>query len=202
MSKENNQLIPKNILEILEGLKNPIETNNANNEPKENSKENQKHKETKPYEVLKKYLEELVLTKNKLEEQNLESIAKIQTMARRHKEEEISIRKYGGIKLAEEIIKPIDLFKKVLEMPTTSDEVKNYLMGFNMIVNQLEQVFSDNGITVISVKPGDKFDHTIHNANEAIESNDYKKDEVVQVISNGYKMHDRVIVHAIVKVAK
>ncbi|PPE05219.1 nucleotide exchange factor GrpE [Williamsoniiplasma lucivorax] len=137
-----------------------------------------------------------------LEERNLMNVATVQTMARRHEEQIRDYRKYGGTKLAEDIIKPIDLFRKVLASPVASEEVKNYLIGFEMLSKQMQQALEDNGISQIPVKPGDKFDPTIHNANEAVESAECKPGEIVSVISNGYKLYERVIIHALVKVAK
>lgn len=200
------QKLPKEIEKALMQLK-PVEEkveikiDEQNSETIVESKE-AKEAEDNNHDLVVNYINDLTAKILQLEEANLQNIAKIQTMARRHFEEEKQIRKYGGSKLAEEILKPIDLFKKVLNSPISSEEVKNYLIGFNMIVTQLDQALEENGITIIPVKIGDKFDHNLHNANEAVESETFKANEIVEIISNGYKIYDRVIIHAIVKVAK
>ncbi|AVP49211.1 nucleotide exchange factor GrpE [Williamsoniiplasma luminosum] len=145
---------------------------------------------------------QLTMQKQEAEEENLKNIAKIQTMARRHHEEISSMRKYGGTKLAEDILRPIDLFKKVLNSPVSSDEIKNYFIGFEMVIKQMEHALEENGIQQIQVNIGDQFDPLIHNGNETVESEEFKTGQIVAVISNGYKLYERVIMHALVKVAK
>ncbi|WP_031542948.1 nucleotide exchange factor GrpE [Mesoplasma photuris] len=152
------------------------------------------------------YIKELEKTATELseslEEAKLMKIAEVQNLTRRYNDERRSLKQYGAKGLAEGIITPLDLLKKVVAMPNESPEVKNYLMGFEMIIKQLEHVLEENGISEISVKVGDEFNADIHNANEAIEGTDFKENQIVEVISNGYKLYDQVLVHAIVKVAK
>lgn len=177
-----------------------LEKATVNPETKADQKE-----ETKPIDykqVVEKEFEQLQATIEALENQNLENVARIQTMARRHGEEDLQLRKYGGAKLAEDILKPIDLLKKVLAIPVENEEVKNYFRGFEMIVKQLEKALIDNGIQMIEIKVGDEFDPSLHNANEQIETTAVKSGQIAEVIANGYKMYDRVIIHALVKVAK
>ncbi|ATZ16405.1 molecular chaperone GrpE [Entomoplasma freundtii] len=152
--------------------------------------------------VVETELKNLTNTVRQLQEENLENIAKIQTMARRHGEEEVQTRKYGGVKLAQDIIPALDLFKKILTMPVKNEEVKNYLMGFDMIAKQLDQVLANNGIHQIEVKVGDDFNPHLHEATEVIETENVPSGKIAVINSHGYKLHDRVIKHTSVKVAK
>ncbi|WP_026389742.1 nucleotide exchange factor GrpE [[Acholeplasma] multilocale] len=190
-----NKNIPEEILELVNQLSDEVVKADETEETKPSEREIL-------LEFINKQQEQIEELTKKIEEEELMYAAKVQTLTRRHNEENTNSRKYGSASLAEDIIKPIDLFKKVLAAPAPSEEVKNYLFGFEMIAKQLEQSLENNGITMIEVKPGDEFDSNIHNANEAVEGTKFKENQVVQVISNGYKIHDRVLVHAIVKVAK
>lgn len=152
--------------------------------------------------VVETELRNLTNAIHQLQEENLENIAKIQTMARRHNEEEIKTRKYGGARLAQELIPALDLFKKILEIPVKNEEVKNYLMGFDMISKQIDQILSNNGISKIPAKVGDEFDPHLHEATEVVETTEIPSGKIAAINSNGYKLHDRVIKHTNVKVAK
>ncbi|PPE04466.1 heat shock protein GrpE [Entomoplasma ellychniae] len=127
--------------------------------------------------------------------------ADIANLTKKRNEQESIIRKYGSANLAEDLIKPFDLLKKVVEAPNDNPEVKNYLAGFNMVINQIQNAFENNGIKAMGVKPGDEFNSNIHEANESVESAEFDSNKVVSVISDGYMIHDRVLVHAIVKVS-
>ncbi|WP_027048014.1 nucleotide exchange factor GrpE [Mesoplasma syrphidae] len=137
-----------------------------------------------------------------LNEQKLLRAADIDNLNKFNTKRLIEIRKYGASDLAMELIKPIDLLKKVVESLQGNEAFKNYLTGFEMVVRQMEQALENNGITLIDVKPGDEFDDQIHNANEAVEGTKFSENTIIEIISNGYKIHDRVLVHALVKVAK
>jgi molecular chaperone GrpE len=140
--------------------------------------------------------------KHQLNEQKLLRAADIDNLNKFNNKRMIDIRKYGASDLALDIIKPIDLLKKVVESLVGNEDFKNYLTGFEMVVRQMEQALENNAITLIEVKPGDEFNDQIHNANEAVEGTEFPENTIIQVISNGYKIHDRVLVHALVKVAK
>lgn len=137
-----------------------------------------------------------------LQEENLSHIARLQTMARRHGNDQQQAIKYGGQELARSILKPLDLFKKIIQAPVTNSEIKNYLVGFEMIAKQLDQALIDNGIKQIVVKVGDDFNPHYHEATEVIETKAVPKGKIAGVNANGYQLHDRVLTHALVKVAK
>ncbi|ASZ09187.1 nucleotide exchange factor GrpE [Mesoplasma chauliocola] len=128
--------------------------------------------------------------------------ADIANLTKKRNEQEALVKKYGASNLAEDLIKPIDLLKKVVSTPTESPEVQNYLMGFKMIMSQIENAFETNGIKAMCVKVGDEFDSNFHEANESLEDSGMESNKIVSVISDGYMIHDRVLIHAIVKVAK
>lgn len=157
----------------------------------------------------KKHKNEIKALKLEIEQLNAEiefqkglRNADIANLTKKRNEQESLIRKYGSSNLAQDLIKPFDLLKKVVESPSSIPEVQNYLMGFNMVVNQIQNAFQSNGIKAMGVKPGDEFDSKIHEANESVETGEFAANQVVSVISDGYMIHDRVLVHAIVKVSK
>lgn len=175
-----------------------LDSQNSNQENSENNVESFISYEQTLINILKVKDEKIA----SLKEAELTVIARSQTMARRHVEEEKQNRKYSGSRLAQDILKPIDLFKKIVAMPASSPEVKNYLMGFDLIAKQLDQALNANGIEQIAIKIGDTFNPQLHEATEVIETDEFKPNAIVEIIANGYKLHDRVLIHSLVKVAK
>ncbi|AHI53701.1 molecular chaperone GrpE (heat shock protein) [Spiroplasma sabaudiense Ar-1343] len=181
------------------------------NDKAENYEKNLKEKNTKKravnysnesIEQLENYLDELIFENSRLKEEKLLAIAENQNIVRRYQQESINVKKYGGQKLAEGIIPAIDLFRGVLNQPNDNPEIKNYLIGFEFIIKQIDEALTNAGIQIIQTKVGDKFDHNIHEANEQVETEAVASGLIAQVIQNGYKLHDRVIKYALVKVAK
>ncbi|ATZ18100.1 nucleotide exchange factor GrpE [Mesoplasma melaleucae] len=167
-----------------------------NTEEKQSEKVEEVKKDKKDY---KKIIHEL---QNEIEFQKGLRNADIANLTKKRNEQEALIRKYGSTNLAEELIKPIDLLKKVVDTPTDNPDLQNYLMGFKMIINQIDSAFENNGIKAMGVKAGDEFDSNFHEANESLENSGMESNKIVSVISDGYMIHDRVLIHAIVKVAK
>lgn len=190
MNKEKDLNIDKDLEQDLNNKE------NINSEKSENKKVEEVKKEKKDY---KKVIQEL---QKELEFQKGLRNADIANLTKKRNEQEALIRKYGSSNLAEDLIKPIDLLKKVLDTPTDNPDLQNYLMGFKMIINQIDSAFESNGIKAMGVKEGDEFDSNFHEANESLEDSGMESNKIVSVISDGYMIHDRVLVHAIVKVAK
>ncbi|AOG60262.1 molecular chaperone GrpE (heat shock protein) [Spiroplasma helicoides] len=171
---------------------------------KENSDKNEKNSEVQEINIDKLELEIVALIDKiqKLEESKLMAIADNQNTVRRFQEETSRVKKYGGEKLASEILPAIDMFKSVVASTPDNPEIKNYLMGFQMIINQIDQALSNAGISMIQTKIGDELNPELHNAIEQVEDSHLKSGKIAEVVSNGYRLHDRVIKHVAVKVAK
>jgi len=55
---------------------------------------------------------------------------------------------------------------------------------------------------MLDVKPGDEFNPAIHEAISHEDHPDFSDGQVVEVLQNGYKLKDRIIRPALVRVAK
>ena len=126
--------------------------------------------------------------------------AELINFKRRLNEEKINDRKYANQALLADLINVIDIFDRVVSSPAQDEKVKKYLVGFQMINEQLKGVMSQYGVTKIDAlnKP---FDATRHEAIETIES-DAEPNTVIEVISDGYMFKDRVLRPSMVKVSK
>ncbi|WP_339029411.1 nucleotide exchange factor GrpE [Spiroplasma endosymbiont of Cantharis nigra] len=206
----------KKILDLFEIIKKELNINpkvkeikdeKSDKDHKDIKTEDKKNKEVKVEElsnIEKLELEFVALNDEiaKLEEARLIAVADNQNTVRRFQNESVLVRKYGGEKLASELIPAIDMFRGVLKSTPDNAEIKNYLMGFEMIINQIDQALTNAGVAMVVVKPGDDFNPELHSAIEQVKSEEFKSGKIAIVVSNGYKLHDRVIKHAAVKVAE
>lgn len=84
----------------------------------------------------------------------------------------------------------------------TSNEVKNYLIGFKMILDLFHHALSDLNIKIIEINVGDEFDEKYMSAFEAVHVDNVKQNSVVEVISPAYQFMGKIIKHGLVKVQK
>lgn len=101
-----------------------------------------------------------------------------------------------------DLINTIDQFETIISSPVSNEIIQNYVNGFKMFLNMFENSLSSMGIKKINVKPGDKLDPNIMEATELVDSSTFEKDQVVEVIGNGYTFNNKVIKFIKVKVQK
>ncbi len=90
-----------------------------------------------------------------------------------------------------------DTLDRALATPT-ADEA--YRKGVEMTMVQFNQTIEKLGITEIEAL-GQKFDPNVHNAVMHVEDESFGENEVVEVFQKGFKLNDKVIRFAMVKVA-
>ena len=105
--------------------------------------------------------------------------------------EQAEVRKYRGIGFIEELLPILDSFHVVLSNEPTDPNLKNYLMGFKFIYQNMLRVFEAEGVTEIAPAVGDKFNEATMNAVDTVEEQPINV--VKKVNANGYKLHDRLI---------
>lgn len=146
-------------------------------------------------------IEELQSEVSKYRDMYLRTLAEAENFKKRVNDEKIRDRKYACFGFAEKLIDSIDLFDKVVSYKPDNELLRNYLIGFEMINNQLKQVLEAEGVTKIVTKD-QMFDPRYHNAVET-DWDETKEDNVILVeMKTGYMFKDRVLRASMVKVNK
>ena len=99
----------------------------------------------------------------------------------------------------------LDNLKRALESEATveaseSDEFRHFLSGVDLIYKQLNGVLDAMGVKPIAAV-GEPFDPHVHEAVVTEATDDYDPDTVIQEIVAGYRLGDKLIRPALVKVA-
>ena len=115
-------------------------------------------------------------------------------------------RKYGHLPFSREMLSVVDsLESAVKSIPKNkeelTDELKNFILGVEMTLEQLKQVFSNHNITRIDPE-GEVFDYNVHQAMFEKETNDFDPGTIVEVMQPGWTLHERLLRPAMVGVAK
>ena len=208
MANENNRY-------RFEDEENPVKEEKIKKEEKVENKEtsnNNEHKDFKKNKFehkLEKKIQALEEENKKLKEE-LEQAKKEVLMA---KAEEINFKKridadkaqmveYANQKILEKMITQLDMFDKVVSMPTDDPVLKNYLIGFQMINNNLKQVLDEEGIKKIECKLYEKLDPKYQHALQTAWDENYEEDVVLQELQTGYLYKGRILRPTLVKVNK
>ena len=118
---------------------------------------------------------------------------------KRKDEETANTLKYANQDIIKDLLNVSDNLERALKNKEVSDELKKYLSGFEMIYDNLKTVLNNYGVTEIN-RVGEVFDPNQEQAlmTECVEDKD--DDIVLEVLLKGYKLKDRVIRPASVKI--
>jgi len=98
------------------------------------------------------------------------------------------------------ILPTLESLEEALKHAPEDKQFQEWSDGAVKIVQQLEKVLLELGIEKIEAE-GQKFDHSLHEAVEEVHA-DAEDGIVLEEVQKGYKLNDKVIRHAKVKVAK
>ena len=148
------------------------------------------------YEDLQARITEL---EAQLKDEQLRALANEQNLRRRHQQEIADTHKFAGQKFAVEMLPVKDYLEMaLLDQSGNFDALK---MGVQMTLNELQTAFDATQIKEINPKAGDKLDPNIHQAMQAVAS-EQEPNTVVGVMKKGYTLSDRVLRPAMVTVAQ
>jgi molecular chaperone GrpE len=107
--------------------------------------------------------------------------------------------------VAAKLLPVLDNLKRALEAESSvesseSDEFRHFLSGVDLIYKQLNGVLDALGVKPVAAV-GEPFDPHIHEAVVTEATDDYEPDTVMQEIVAGYRLGDKLIRPALVKVA-
>lgn len=164
-----------------------------------------KDKKTTPEEVVEEVVEnteptaeeKLTAELNETKDKLLRVMAEYDNFRKRsQKEKEMA---YGDTKASTiaEFLPVYDNFIRAMSAEAT--DLDSFKKGIEMIFNQYGETFKKLGVEPFGEK-GEEFDPNIHNAVMHDEDESLPENSISDVFSTGYKMGDRVIRPAIVKV--
>jgi len=94
-----------------------------------------------------------------------------------------------------------DDMERALKNAPQSKESQEWIKGLDLILQKMNNMLAEKGITPIEVQQ-EVFDPNKHEAISHEENPDFESGQIIEVVQKGYKIGDRVIRPAQVRVAK
>ena len=167
---------------------------------KEELKE-KKSKEEKKIKELEEQLEKAKADVDHWTNEYYRAYADTKNLRNNLEKEHSDIIKYRAMGFIEDLLPVLDSFHMALANEPTSQELKNYLVGFQFVYRNLVSVLENEGVKEISPNVGDKFSDKIMNAVDTTEQ-EGEENLVTRVYAKGYELHGRLIRPANVSVSK
>jgi molecular chaperone GrpE len=124
--------------------------------------------------------------------------AEFENARRRASKEQQEFRDYAAVDAIRPLLPILDSFERALQVKSEPDDFRS---GVELIYKQLQDALAKLGVRAIPAK-GEPFDPHVHEAIEMVETSDAADHEVIEELQRGYKIKDRLLRPAMVKVAK
>lgn len=124
--------------------------------------------------------------------------AEFENARRRAAKEQQDFRDYAAADAIKSLLPIVDSFERALQVKSDPGDFRS---GVELIYKQLQDALGKLGVRAIPAK-GEPFDPHVHEAIEMVETSDAPDHEVIEELQRGYKMKDRLLRPAMVKVAK
>jgi molecular chaperone GrpE len=123
--------------------------------------------------------------------------AEFENARRRAAKEQQDFRDYAAVDVIKSLLPVIDSFERALRAKSDSADFRG---GVELIYKQLQDALAKLGVRPVPAV-GEPFDPHYHEAIEMVETTDAADHEVLEELQRGYKLKDRLLRPAMVKVA-
>ncbi len=142
--------------------------------------------------------EALKLECDNLKDKLLRNTAELENFKRRTNEEKQNFMKYANQGVMSELILIVDNYERALSSIESEVESGTF-SGMKMILDQLNKTLLNNGVEIVK-SVGEQFDPNVHQAVMTDSDPEYESGVVTEELQKGYKMKDRILRPAMVKV--
>ncbi len=143
-------------------------------------------------------LQQLKAERDSLLDRLARTQAEFENARRRATKEQQEFRDYAAADAIKSLLPVLDSFERALQVKSDPGDFRN---GVELIYKQLQDALAKLGVRAIPAK-GERFDPRVHEAIEMVETSDAPDHEVLDELQRGYKIKDRLLRPAMVKVAK
>ncbi|TET93020.1 nucleotide exchange factor GrpE [Candidatus Aerophobetes bacterium] len=127
--------------------------------------------------------------------------AEFENYKRRSQKERERIVSWSNEDLIKQFLPVLDDLERAVDSSQQSKNLASLMEGMRMILDQLKAILQKQGLQEIQAK-GEEFDPHYHEALMSVDLAEYPDNLVVEEMRKGYKLNDKILRPAMVKVNK
>lgn len=132
-----------------------------------------------------------------LRDRSVRALAELDNYRKRAERERQDLRRYALIEPMRDFLDVVDNLERAMDAGGSFEDLKT---GVEMILSQMRDLLRQYGVKGVEAQ-GQAFDPNVHEAVVRVEKTGLDQPEVIQELQRGYKIHDRLLRPARVKVA-
>jgi molecular chaperone GrpE len=133
--------------------------------------------------------------RDELRDRMLRALADAENSRKRAERDRREAEQYGGSRLARDLLPVYDNLRRALD--AAGDEQRaaasGVIEGVELTLRELISVFGKHGMTPVAPEVGDTFDPQLHQAMFEAPVPGTKAGEIIQVMAEGFMLHDRLL---------
>ena len=153
----------------------------------------------KTVEIPETELEQLKEKLNEEEEKYLRLYAEFENYKRRMKQEASVAKDYQAQRVLTDVLPALDNMDRALKQEGESEDFVSFKKGVQMVYDDLLRSLKENGLEEIESE-NKEFDPTVHQAVMQDSNPDFESGVITEELQRGYKLKERVLRPAMVKV--
>lgn len=153
------------------------------------------------FEALKKQLEETQASAAEYLDGWQRSQAEFSNYKKRLEREQLGTAQLMRGAIIGRFLPVMDDLQRALANRPAEDSMQSWVSGIELIQRKLQGILDAEGVTRIEAE-GKMFDPNLHEAISNEPSEDHESGQIIEVVQQGYMLGERVIRHAMVRVAQ
>ena len=140
-------------------------------------------------------MERLTSERDDMRDRWMRALADAENARKRSEKDRREAEQYGGAKFARDMLPVYDSLKRALDAGTEEQRAaaSAVLEGVELTLRELANIFGKHGIQIISPEIGSIFDPQVHQAMFEAPIPGTKVGEIIQVMGEGFMIHDRLL---------
>lgn len=140
-------------------------------------------------------LDQLRAERDDMRDRFMRALADAENARKRSDRDRREAEQYGGSKLSRDMLPVFDSLKRALEAMTDEQRAAAgaVMEGIDLTMRELINVFKKHGIDPITPEIGSKFDPQLHQAMFEAPVPGTKAGDIIQVMADGFMLHDRLL---------
>lgn len=140
-------------------------------------------------------IERLTAERDDMRDRWMRALADAENSRKRGEKDRREAEQYGGAKFARDMLPVYDSLKRALDAGTEDQRAaaSAVLEGVELTLRELANIFGKHGIQIISPEIGSTFDPQVHQAMFEAPIPGTKVGEIIQVMGEGFMIHDRLL---------
>jgi molecular chaperone GrpE len=137
----------------------------------------------------------LLVERDELKDRVLRALAETENIRKRSERDRREAEAYGATRLARDLLPIYDNLRRALD--TVTDDMRGreaaFVEGIDLTMREVLNIFQKHGLKVIAPKVGDRFDPALHQAMFEAPLPGTKAGDIIQVATEGFLLHDRLL---------